>query len=231
MDVVLVPGFWLDASSWDEVLPAIVEAGHTVHPLTLPGLESRDASRAGIGLDDHIDFVAGRVDALDGDVVLVGHSGGGAVIHGVADRRPDRIARNVYVDSGPQPEGEPINEELPLEGDEIPLPAWDVFTESDLVDMNEQIRADFAARAVPQPQRVATDPISYCDERRLDVPATIICCEFPSQVLRDAAEGGEPWAAEVSRLRDVEYVDLPTGHWPQFTRPAELGRAIAVAVR
>jgi hypothetical protein len=31
-------------------------------------------------------------------------------------------------------------------------------------------------------------------------------------------------------MHDVEYIDLPTGHWPQFTKPAELGRAIVHAV-
>jgi pimeloyl-ACP methyl ester carboxylesterase len=36
--------------------------------------------------------------------------------------------------------------------------------------------------------------------------------------------------AEFGRVRDVEYVDLPTGHWPQLTKPAELGAAILAAV-
>ncbi|MBC9226267.1 alpha/beta fold hydrolase [Aeromicrobium sp. 636] len=231
MDIVLVPGFWLDASSWDAVTPQLVEAGHRIHPLTLPGLESRDASRAGIGLADHIDFVAGKVDSLDGDVVLVGHSGGGAVIHGVADRRPDRIARNIYVDSGPPAEGQAVNDELPADGDEIPLPPWDEFMDMDLVDLDDQLRAEFIARAVPLPRRVATDGITLTDERRLDVPVTVIANEFPSQILRDAIAAGEPWVGELGRVRDVEYVDLPTGHWPQFTKPAELGAAIVEALR
>jgi pimeloyl-ACP methyl ester carboxylesterase len=41
---------------------------------------------------------------------------------------------------------------------------------------------------------------------------------------------GHPYVAELGRIRDVEYVDLPTGHWPQFTKPAELGAAILAAV-
>ena len=93
MDVILIPGFWLDASSWQRVTPLLEEAGHTVHALTLPGLESVDADRSGIGLRTHIDAVSAVVDSLDGEVVLVGHSGGGAIAHGVADARPDRIAR------------------------------------------------------------------------------------------------------------------------------------------
>lgn len=230
MHVVLVPGFWLDASSWSEVTPPLVAAGHRVHPLTLPGLEAVDAPRAGIGLRDHIDAVVAAIDAIDGPVVLVGHSGGGAIIHGVVDARPDRVARAVYVDSGPLGEGGVINDELPAEGHEVPLPPWDVFEEADLVDLDDGLRAAFRARAVPEPRGVACDQQHLHDERRYDVPATVIACEFPSAALTEWIAAGHPYVAELARIRDVEYVDLPTGHWPQFTRPAELGAAILAAV-
>lgn len=230
MDIILVPGFWLDASSWQAVTPPLVEAGHRVHPLTLPGLESADASRSGIGLRDHIDAVVEVVDALDGRVVLVGHSGGGAIIHGVVDARPDRIARSVFVDSGPLGDGGSINVDLPDEGDEIPLPPFEFFEDADLTDLDDELRAQFRAQAVPQPKNVAFDEIRLSDERRYEVPATIIACEFPSQVLREAVASGQPWVAELARIREVEYIDLPTGHWPQFTKPSQLGAVIAGAV-
>lgn len=230
MDIILVPGFWLDASSWSEVTPALAAAGHRVHPLTLPGLESADASRAGIGLDDHIEAVVSAIDALGTPVALVGHSGGGAIIHGAVDQRPERVLRAVYVDSGPLGEGGVINDELPAEGDEIPLPPWDGFEEADLVDLDDGLREAFRARAVPQPKGVAYDQQHLHDERRYDVPATVIACEFPSAQLREWVSAGHPFVAELARIRDVEYVDLPTGHWPQFTKPAELGDAILAAV-
>ena len=43
--IILIPGFWLDASSWDEVVPALQATDHEVRALTLPGLESADANR------------------------------------------------------------------------------------------------------------------------------------------------------------------------------------------
>jgi len=230
MDIILVPGFWLDSSSWSEVTPPLVEAGHRVHPLTLPGLESKDAPRAGIGLRDHIDAVVKEVDRLDDPVVLVGHSGGGAIIYGAVDARPDAVARAIYVDAGPLAEGGVINDGLPAEGDEVPLPPWGGFEEEDLVDLDDELRAMFRARAIPQPKGVAYDRMRLHDERRFDVPATVIACEFPSAMLREWIEAGHPFVAELARIREVEYVDLPTGHWPQFTRPAELGQAILAAV-
>ena len=230
MDIILVPGFWLDASSWSEVTPALVAAGHRVHPLTLPGLEAADAPRAGIGLRDHIDAVVAAIDAIDGSVVLVGHSGGSAIVHGAVDARPDRVARAVYVDSGPLGAGRAINDGLTAEGDDIPLPPWDAFEEAELVDLTEELRAAFRARAVPEPRGVAGDVLQLLDERRYDVPVTIISCEIPSALLTEWIAAGHPFVDELARIRDVEYVDLPTGHWPQFTRPAELGAAILAAV-
>jgi pimeloyl-ACP methyl ester carboxylesterase len=230
MDIILVPGFWLDASSWSEVTPPLVAAGHRVHPLTLPGLESADAPRAGIGLRSHIDAVVAAVDAIDGQVVLVGHSGGGAIIHGAVDARPDRVARAVYVDSGPLGEGGVINDELPAEGDDVPLPPWEGFEDADLTDLDDGLRAAFRARAIPQPRGVAQDQQHLHDVRRYDVPATVIACEFPSSLLTEWIEASHPYVAELARINDVEFVDLPTGHWPQFTKPAELGAAILAAV-
>jgi pimeloyl-ACP methyl ester carboxylesterase len=230
MEIILIPGLWLDASSWDEVQPVLEQAGHDVRALTLPGRESADADRSGIRLRDHVDAVIAAVDEADGPVVLVGHSGGGAMAHAAADARPDRVARVVYVDAGPLGDGRPINDELPVVDEEIPLPDWSAFDEEDLRDLDDELRQAFRARAVPESKAVAYDRQVLTDERRYDVAATIIACEFPSAQLREWIAQGHPYVAELAAMRDVEYVDLPTGHWPQFTKPMELGQAILTAV-
>ena len=163
-------------------------------------------------------------------MVLVGHSGGGAIIHGVVDARPERVARAVYVDSGPLGEGGVINDELPADGDDVPLPPWDGFDEADLVDLNDELRTMFRARAIPQPKGVAYDQQHLHDARRYDVPATVIACEFPSSLLTEWMDAGHPYVEELARINDLDLVDLPTGHWPQFTKPAELGEAVLAAV-
>ena len=233
MDIILIPGFWLDASSWDEVIPALRQAGHRVQALTLPGMESKDADRSQITLRDHIDAVVEVIDSVDpasGPVVLVGHSGGGAIAHAAADARPGRVARVVYVDSFPMGEGGLINDELPVENGEIPLPDWSLFEKEDLVDLDDDLRAAFRERAIPTPVHVASDRQRLSDERRYDVPATVIACEFSTAQLRDWMAQDHPAMRELAKIRDVGFIDLPTGHWPQFTKPAELGQAILASV-
>ena len=233
MDIILIPGLWLDGSSWDAVLPTLEEAGHRTHALTLPGMKSKDADRSGITLRNHVDAVVEMIDSFDsadGKVMLVGHSGGGAIAHAAVDARPDRVARVVYVDSVPLGDGGIINDEFPAENGEVPLPDWSLFEEEDLVDLDDELRGAFRERAIPSPMHVTRDPQRLVDERRYDVPVTLIACEFSSATLREWMERGHPYVRELAKIRDVDYLDLPTGHWPQFTRPGELGEVILASV-
>ena len=233
MDVILVPGFWLDGSSWDPVVPPLVAAGHRVHPVTPPGVEdgADRAAHADLGLSDWVAAVVGVVDEIEGPVVLVGHSGGGPVVHAVVDARPDRVARAVYADSWPTGRGFVINDELPVDGHSVPLPPWEFFDDRDLVDLDEPLRARFRAVARPIPARVASDPLELSDSTaRHHVPVTVVTCEYPSGEIRRYIESGVPVFAELGAIEDVTFVDLPTGHWPQLTRPQELGAAILDAV-
>ncbi|HKX15672.1 MAG TPA: alpha/beta hydrolase [Propionibacteriaceae bacterium] len=233
MDIVLIPGLWLDGSSWDEVVPVLQQAGHRTHPLTLPGMESRDADRSKITLRDQVDAVVAVIDSLnpaDGKVVLVGHSGGGSIAHAAVDARPERVAGVVYVDSVPLGEGGVINDALPAENGDVPLPDWSFFEAEDLIDLDDELRRRFRERAIPAPVHVARDQQQLSDERRYEVPITVISCEFPTTMLQELIEQGHSYVQELAKVRNVDYVDLPTGHWPQFTRPEELARAILASL-
>jgi len=149
MDIILIPGLWLDGSSWDEVVPVLERAGHRTHPLTLPGLESPDADRSGITLRDHVDAVVAAIDAIDpaaGTVVLVGHSAGAGIAHAAVDARPDRVARAVYVGGFPTGDGGAVADEYPAENGAVPLPDWSAFADEDLADLDDTARAAFRAR-------------------------------------------------------------------------------------
>jgi len=228
MDVLLLPGFWLDSSAWDAVVPAIRAAGHTPKALTLPGLVPADPE---VGLRDQIDFVIGEVDAAAGPVVLVGHSGGGAVAHGVVDARPDRVAKVIYVDSGPLGDGNVINDGFDADDEGmVPLPDKMIFDDESVADMDDAVWAAFAARAIPIPEKVASEKQVLSDPRRYDVPVTVITSEMSEATLRELIAGGHPYVAELAAVKDYEIVELPTGHWPMFTKPTELAALVSAAL-
>ncbi|RYV51140.1 alpha/beta fold hydrolase [Pengzhenrongella frigida] len=230
VQLVLVPGFWLGGWAWDDVVGPLRAAGHEPHPITLPGLEGADVDRSAITREDHVRAVREVVESLPPGVVLVGHSGGGAVVHAVVDQVPDRVRRAIYVDSGPLADGAALALDLPATGSEIPLPAWEELEAagSSLEGLDAAALEAFRARAVPHPAGVAREAMRLTDRRRLGVPVTVICTSLPSAVLRTMTGPDSPLRTELGAM-DVTYVDLPTGHWPMFSRPADLAAAIASA--
>ncbi len=230
MDVILIPGFWLDASSWAPVSAALTAAGHTPHPVTPLGAGGAADEVADLTLADQAAAVVALLDRLAGPVVVVGHSGGGAVAHAVADARPDRVEQVVYVDSGPLADGGVVNDELPVVDGVVPLPDWGVFEEQELEGLTEEVRADLRARSLSVPPLVANGPQRLHDERRYDVPVTLITSTMPEEVLRELLAQGHPYVQELARVRDVTVVELPTGHWPQLSRPDDLAAAVVRAI-
>ena len=221
--VVLVPGFWLGAWAWDEVGAALRADGHDVTALTLPGLESTDADRSAITMSDHVDAICEAVGAAGARVVLAVHSGAGASGYGASDRIPEQIAAMVYVDSAPA--------KGPLDPDfdavEKPLPSREELEEEENLDgLSEEQLETFRRRAVPEPGGVLREAAELTNDARLDVPSTVICTGFTSQQVKGAVEEGYAWLGGLTELRDVTWVDLPTSHWPMWSRPRELAGII-----
>lgn len=100
-DYVLIHGAWCGAWTFDPVVAPLEAEGHRVFALDLPGMGKRTAGlNPSICLSTHIEDVARQIDALGLDrFVLVGHSYGGMVVTGVADRLADRIDALVYLDA------------------------------------------------------------------------------------------------------------------------------------
>ncbi|MEV4092545.1 alpha/beta fold hydrolase [Streptosporangium saharense] len=98
---VLIPGAWHGAWTFEPLARQLREHGHHAYPLTLTGVgDRRHLLTATVNLDTHIDDVVNLlVDERITDAVLVGHSYGGMVITGAADRVPERVAGLVYVDA------------------------------------------------------------------------------------------------------------------------------------
>jgi pimeloyl-ACP methyl ester carboxylesterase len=98
---VLVHGSWAGGSVWHKLEP-LLEAQDRVFTPTLSGFHVGEIATPDMGLHAHIAEVVNLLEREDlGQVVLVGHSYGGMVIQGVAERVPEKISRLVFLDAEP----------------------------------------------------------------------------------------------------------------------------------
>jgi len=232
--LVLVAGHWLGAWAWDDVLQHLDPDRARSVALTLPGLDATDPDRTRRTLDDQ---VAAVLDALarlgaspERPATLVGHSGANAPVSLVLDRRPDLVGRVVWVDSGPVSPGTAFAPDLPDEVEELALPPFEVLGQQASLDgLDPAVLERFRARAVPEPGPVLRQPVVLTDPARHAVPTTLVCCSIPGAQVLELAEAGHPMFAEVAALEHRDVVDLPTGHWPMWSRPRDLAEVIATA--
>jgi pimeloyl-ACP methyl ester carboxylesterase len=222
--LVLVPGHWLGGWAWDEVAAALQARGDLVAPVTLPGLESAGAGRAGLTLEDHVRALLAVVDRLPHPVVLVAHSGGGVVATVAADRVPHQVRRLVFVDSGPHANGRPYDPDLDPHVVEVPLPSWEDLRAGgvSLDGLDDDRLATFRERAVPHPAGPLREPVALTSQARPALPVTEVCASFTGSQVREMLAAGVPMFQPLADYADVTYVDLPTGHWPMWSRPDDL---------
>jgi pimeloyl-ACP methyl ester carboxylesterase len=220
--IILVPGFWLGGWAWDEVAGLLRADGHDVTALTLPGLESAHVDRSSITLSHHVDAICEAVKTASGPVVLAVHSGAGFSGYVASDRVPEQIAAVVYVDTAP---GVPPLD-ADFEGTEKPLVWKDIEDEENLDGLSEDQKETFRQRAVPEPGGVLRESIELMNDARLDIPSTVICTGYTSDQYKDAVKEGYNWLAGLNEVRNVTWLDLPTSHWPMWSRPKELAEII-----
>lgn len=221
MDIVLIAGLWLDGSAWDAVIPRLQALGHRAVPVWLPG---QGAPPAGASLDDQRAAVLAAVDAAAGGVLVVGHSAACTLAWMAADARPDKVARVAMIGGFSCRDGEAYADMFELVDGVMPFPGWEPFEGPDSADLDEEQRRAMAAAAIPVPQAVAQGIVHLGDERRYDIPVTLICPEFSPAQAREWIDGGQ--LPELAKAH-VDYVDISSGHWPMFSRPAELADILA----
>ncbi|HWH36972.1 MAG TPA: alpha/beta hydrolase [Candidatus Limnocylindrales bacterium] len=222
--IILVPGFWLGAWAWDEVADLLRADGHDVTALTLPGLESKDADRSTITLNDHVDAIVKAIRAADRPAVLAVHSAAGFSGYAASDRLPDQIAAMVYVDTAPGIGA--LDHEF--EDAEKPMDWEDIEAEENLEGLSEEQKETFRQRAVPVPGGVVRGQVELTNDARRDIPSTFICTGFSAADYQKYAAEHPEWAflAGIPELRNTTWIDLPTSHWPMWSEPRELARII-----
>jgi pimeloyl-ACP methyl ester carboxylesterase len=231
---VLVHGAWHGGWCWRHLVPLLRARGHEVHHPTLTGLGERSHLRGpvgtGLGLDTHVEDVLAVLEYEDlREVVLVGHSYGGMVVTGVADRAADRLQHLVYLDAWLPHDGESLfdlmrperrdsfRERARQHGGLVPSPPPQLFgvTAPPTVDW-------LAARLGPQPVRTFEQPLVLRSPPEvISLPRTYIrCTEGPLVSIFD------PFAARARATSGWRYEELRTGHDAMVTAPHELASAL-----
>ncbi len=229
MTFVLIHGAWHGGWCWRFVRPLLQHAGHEVFAPSLSGLgERKHLAHAAIDLDTHIEDVVALLEMEDlKDVVLVGHSYGGMVITGAADRAPERIVRLVYLDAFVPEDGKCVLDyavperaaRMREEGERAgsvappPLALWGV-TEPQHIDF-------IKPREVRQPYRTMAQPIRISNPAALErIPKTFIYCSAP------ATGSFDQFAAKVRDDPAWRFHELKTGHDAMILVPGELAEAL-----
>jgi pimeloyl-ACP methyl ester carboxylesterase len=220
VDIVLIGGLWLDGTAWDQVVPEIERLGHRAAVVRLP-------AEPGATLDDQVAAVLAAVDGTAGKPLVVGHSAAATLAWIAADARPERVGKVAFIGGFPNEDGTAYADFFPTVDGAMPFPGWAPFDGPDSADLDEAARARIAERAIPVPAGVSTATVHLIDDRRYGVPVLLVCPEFtPAQAKEWLAAGQLP---EIARAKHVEFADIDSGHWPMFTKPAELARILAAA--
>ncbi len=235
---VLVGGAWLGGWCWQPVARRLRENGHDVYPVTLTGLGERaHLARPEVDLETHIKDVVNLVEFEDlRDIVLLGHSYAGLVVTGAADRIPERISQLVYLDTGPIPSGTALIDLFPPEarrhiekqveelGDSwrFPMPPpEELGTMGSLEGLDDDLLGKLRSRAVAQPFGTYTQPLRLENPARERLSKLGILCSFSQDQVEEMIADGNPLFLELTGPT-WRFKELPTGHWPMFSRPEDL---------
>lgn len=212
--IVIVHGAWGGAWQFGKIEPLLRAQGYDVRRVTLTGLGERvHLANANIGLETHILDVVNVIlfERLE-HVILLGHSYGGMVVTGVADRVPDRIARLVYLDAFLPNDGESVAS-IRAAGIDFAAHVKDGFIPPWWVQPGRPHPYD-----VPQPLKTWTDPISLKNPAREKIPATYILTVDPGK--KPEEDGFWPFA-ERARARGWPTLTMEADHNPQWRKPVE----------
>lgn len=218
--IVIVHGAWGGAWAFKKVEALLRQKGFEVYRPQLTGQGDRvHLARPDIGLNTHIDDVVNAILYEDlHDIILVGHSYGGMVISGVADRLPDRIKRLVYLDAMVPNDGDSVTAMVKnanfikqmTKGDYV-VPPW--------VKPDQPPPHD-----VPQALKTFTDPIALKNEAARKLPATYILTVEKGKQATD-----DDFFAQSQRAKERGWtiLQLTSDHNPQWSAPEALVEMLA----
>lgn len=216
---MLVHGAWHGGWCWRRVADRLGAAGHRVLAPTCTGVGERaHLLSPSVGLATFAEDMLGALEAEEiEDVILVGHSFGGAPVTAVADRVPERIRHLVYLDAVVLNDGQSALDHVPHElaaartkaaevtsgGLSLPAPLPSAFGVTEPADV-----AWLERRLTPHPFKTYTDKLRLAGPVGNGKPKTYVAFTDPAYpalaAVRDQIKGQEGWGwAELAAAHDA----------------------------
>ena len=220
---VVAHGAWSAGWVWKKMRPLLSGFGHEIFTPTYTGLGERvHLARPETDLELHIEDILGVLDCEDlHNVILIGHSYGGMVATGVADRMPRRIARVVYLDAFVPRDGQSLFDlGSPAARRKMPPGEWRVAPNPPPPDTPASDIEWVLPRRFPQPVK--------CFEQKLrltgaveKLPRTYIYCTRPAP-----GDGFRQFAERAKSEKAWQYLEIDSSHNPHITNPGALARML-----
>lgn len=232
-DFVLVHGAWHGGWCWEKLVRELETAGHRAQAPDLPGHGSDPTPHDRVDLQAYADRVCEAVDAVENEMVLVGHSLGGLTISQVAELRPDRIRSLLYLAAFlPGPSGAAVGDDTAGASDAIhqavtatedglssvfdPARAREVF----YADCSDEDVQRAIGQLCAQPMGVLRSPLQLSAERYGSVPRDYVLC------LEDVAIPAAEQQAMIDRHGCRGVYRMACGHSPFLSAPRELAKIL-----
>lgn len=239
-NLLLIHGAWGGAWEFEETIAGLKRQGHQAYAVDLPGHGESNEPISEVTMAAYVQRVVEAADAIDGKIVLVGHSLGGAIITQVAERIPHKIERLVFVAAILPRNGQTSMELMSSDEDGGLLPRLVFSDDESYATVDDETVKAVLLNDVEEPDRLAaflphfrmkqaTEPFmaaaQVTDEAFGSVPKTYIRAsrdKVLSPALQDRMISG--WEIE-------QIITLESGHFPLMSIPERLVDALNQATR
>jgi pimeloyl-ACP methyl ester carboxylesterase len=226
---VLLHGSWHSAWNWHKVIPILEKSGHKAVAIDLPGMGRDKTPIEAVKMSDTVQTICNYIDHIEGKVILVGHSKNGIMISQVAEHRPQKIEKLIYLAAYLIPNGK-TQREYSVQDTEGVLKPYviqhpeknahtldpKIFKEGLYHDCQEDISEMAKYILSHEPVESGITPLSLSDENYGSVPRYYIECTEDRAVTPYIQKK----MYEETHCRKV--YSLASSHSPFFSMPEKL---------
>lgn len=226
---ILIHGSWHSAWNWHRVTPILEQRGHTVHAVDLPGMGRDKTPIKEVTMKSTVKHICQLIDSIEGKIVLVGHSKNGIMISQVAEYRPEKIEKLIYLAAYLIPDGKTQGEYSVQDTDGVLKPYVtryeesgshtlqpEIYKEGLYHDCDDNITELAKLLLGHEPVESGVTPLQLTEENYGSVPRYYIECT------EDRAVTPFIQKKMYTETPCEKVYRLPTSHSPFFSRPQEL---------